>query len=382
MELENHIHDLIIANATGNISAEDKKLLLEWKLESESNLKEYNRLTALCKRTNLTLHWDGIDENIAHLSFKNKVSKGRVFPVWLRVAASFIIILSLSVLFVYQDNILNKEVKVAEILPGKSKAVLILSDGSTVALGNEDIQLTEKLVGENISGKALGKITYDKSSDVSKANVKYNTIKVPRGGEYQLVLSDGTKVWLNSETTLKYPVVFTGNTREVQLVGEAFFKVAHNKNIPFFVNSEVTKVKVLGTSFNYKSYRGEDITEVTLAEGKVNVEVGNNQYTLEPGKQARINRSNKEADVIDVEVEHYISWRDGVFQFVNMPMEELTVCLSRWYKVEFKFAYEGLKYERFSGAVTKYRDINYILGLIEETNDIKFDVKGNYILIK
>lgn len=382
MEELEYIQDLIIANATGNISREEKKILFDWIKYNESNLLEYNRLTSLCNRTSLVMEWDAVDLDNAQVSFKNIAMPKRIVTIWLGVVASVVVILTVSLLLIHQNNLQVNKDGISEIISGRSKAVLTLSDGSIVSLGNKDANISGKLAGVDITDKSSGTITYDKIFEPEEAILKYNTIKVPRGGEYQLVLSDGTKVWLNSETTIQYPVTFIGKTREVKLIGEAYFEVAHNKRKPFIVNSEVTKVKVLGTSFNYKAYRGDESTEVTLAEGKVSVVVGNNSYMLVPGKQASVNRANREAKVCDVDVDNFISWKDGVFQFIDMPIKDIANNLSRWYNVEFVFEKESLKYERFSGAVTKYRSIRYILDIIEETKDLKFEIKKEKIIVK
>lgn len=383
MEQPKYIQDLIIANATGNISEEEKKELNVWKSQSESNMNEYIRLTRLCRRTGLAVGWDDVDiENARELFKTRRIKTKRLIPLWTRVAAAVIIIFSIGGLYYFQNTSVADQIKITDIAPGHPKAMLTLSDGRIVNLGEAKHKIVKEMNGVEINDNAVGTIVYDRNPELKLSEIKYNTIRVPKGGEYQLVLSDGTKVWLNSETTLKYPVTFVGNTREVTLIGEAYFKVAHNKEKPFYVSSEVTKVKVLGTSFNFKAYRGEENTEITLAEGKVDVEVGNNNYILIPGKQVKINRSNREAEVINVVVDRYVSWKDGVFQFVDITMEELVESLSRWYNVKFEFSKESLKYERFSGAVTKYRNINYILKLIEETNDLRFEINKDIITVK
>lgn len=382
MEEENHIQDLIIANATGNISDKERDLLNKWVKESVANSNEYSRLTRICKRIDNLSEWDNINLDKAQNEFKNKVSKGRIFRNWFRLAASVAIIISICFVLLYsQKNKIEGDL-ITGIVPGRSKAILTLSNGSSLDLGIKNIQITEEYADVMLNSKASGEITYKKLSDASPKELQYNTIKVPRGGEYQLVLCDGTRVWLNSETTLKYPVSFLGNIREVQLIGEAYFEVAHDKNKPFIVNSEITKVKVLGTSFNFKAYRGEEYTAVTLAEGKVQVKVDKNSYMLIPGKQAIVNRSNKDARISEVDVERIISWRNGIFQFVDMPMEELVKSLCRWYDVDFEFTKEGLRYKRFSGAITKYRDIKYILNIIGETSEVKFKIIGKKIIVE
>ncbi len=381
MEQSKYVQDLIIANATGNISEDEKQILFRWKSESKSNLEEYNRLTRLCKRFGFATEWDNINVEKAKVLFKNKTEKKRLVPLWIRIAASIIIIFYIGFTFFYENTFLSETHQVVDILPGKSKATLTLSDGQIIDLENSDSKVFDKIEGVQLIKNDSRTLVYNKLLDYSKVNIKYNTIKVPRGGEYQLVLSDGTKVWLNSETTLKYPINFVGNTREVTLIGEAYFEVAHNKEKPFYVSLEVSRVKVLGTSFNIKAFRGEENTEVTLTEGKVNVEVDNNKYLLIPGNQAKINRSNRDAEVINVDVNSHISWKDGVFQFVDISIEELVISLGRWYDVEFVFSRESLKYERFSGAVTKYRNIKYILDIIEETKDLRFEIDKKKITV-
>jgi ferric-dicitrate binding protein FerR (iron transport regulator) len=384
MNTENHILDLIIAQVSGNISPEESIELNNWKISNNANLKKYEELLRLTLRSEFSMKWDSLDIISAkkkHSHYAKK--KNKVFSLYTKLAAAAAITLLLLAggTLMYQNIYKMKINQFSHIIPGEAKAVLTLSDGSNINIGDSALNIIDVNSGVKIIDNKKGSIKYNAPAISGVIKTHYNILNVKRGGEYQLTLSDGTKVWFNSESKLKYPVVFTGGTREVYLKGEAYFEVAHNKEKVFIVRTKKSNIKVLGTSFNVKVYENEE-SQITLVSGKVNIQVGEEAYVLTPGKQAVINNSTNEIAIKEVDVDRYISWKDGVFKFVNLPMEKLAVELSRWYDVEFAFADEQLKNEKFSGAITKYRSLDYILDLIEKTNDLNFEYDYDKIIIK
>ncbi len=267
------------------------------------------------------------------------------------------------------------------IVPGSTKAVLILADGSEHDLseGNNSIIDSDGTEIKN-TGNKLEYI----SKNGQPAEMKYNTLKIPRGGEYFLVLSDSTKVWLNSETTLRFPVQFASHIRNVELTGEAYFEVSRNEEIPFTVTSGNQQIKVLGTQFNVSSYPDNQNIYTTLVEGKVEISLSDNpetKLTLKPNEQSLLSRNNQ---IIkrNVDVAQYVAWKEGRFAFRDQMLEDIMKTLSKWYDVEVNFSNEEQKKLRFTGNLERYADFNSILEQIERTNEVEFEITNNLITIK
>ena len=226
-----------------------------------------------------------------------------------------------------------------------------------------------------------GKLQYENKAGELEEEVKYNVLIVPRGGEYTLALSDGTVVNLNSESELKYPVLFTGDTRTVRVSGEAYFEVAEDAAHPFIVETAGVKIKVLGTGFNVMAYPGDAESAVTLVHGKVGIQTDRQQLVLQPDEQYVYQSETHRGTVRQVDATQYISWKEGILNFDKMPLDELARKLSRWYDVEFFFTSEQLKQLKFSGAFKKYNDLHYVLNIIEELTDVQFAVNNRTVIV-
>ena len=265
-----------------------------------------------------------------------------------------------------------------QIAHGKIKAQLFLSNGTKCDLGENDCLLNEGQVNVVASG---GKLQYENKAGELEEEVKYNVLVVPRGGEYTLALSDGTVVNLNSESELKYPVLFTGDTRTVRVSGEAYFEVAEDAAHPFIVETAGVKIKVLGTGFNVMAYPGDAESAVTLVHGKVGIQTDRQQLVLQPDEQYVYQSETHRGTVRQVDATQYISWKEGILNFDKMPLDELARKLSRWYDVEFFFTSEQLKQLKFSGAFKKYNDLHYVLNIIEELTDVQFAVNNRTVIV-
>lgn len=268
------------------------------------------------------------------------------------------------------------------IVPGSNKAVLILADGSEHDLSSGDKSI---IAADGTEIKNTGNKLEYISSNSQPAEMKYNTLKIPRGGEYFLILSDSTKVWLNSETTLRFPVQFAAGVRAVELNGEAYFEVSKNEKVPFIVTSGNQQVKVLGTQFNISSYVDNQSVYTTLVEGKVEVSLTTNpdsKLVLRPNEQSCF--SKEEANILKrtVDVAQYIAWKDGRFVFQDQMLEDIMKTLSKWYDVQVVFANEDVKKLRFTGNLERYADFSNILGKIERTNEVEFEITNKLITIK
>ncbi len=275
----------------------------------------------------------------------------------------------------------NKQI-VQSIVPGSTKATLVLSDGSEYDLTKNKSSI---IATDGTEIKNTGtKLEYS-GYDTKPTEMRYNTLKIPRGGEYFLVLSDSTKVWLNSETTLRFPVQFTGDVRRVELIGEAYFEVTENKKVPFIVSSGNQSVKVLGTQFNVSSYLDNPNIYTTLVNGKVEVSLLNNpdaKMILKPNEQSTISQTDNKIQKQIVDVSQYVAWKEGRFVFQNQTLKEIMMTLSKWYNVDVVFDKEELKNVRFTGNLERYDDFSSILKKIERTNEVKFEIDKNLIIIK
>lgn len=268
------------------------------------------------------------------------------------------------------------------IVPGSNKAVLILDDGSEHDLtsGNNSIITTD---GTEIKNSG-NKLEYMTRNGIS-AEIKYNTLKIPRGGEYFLIMADSTKVWLNSETTLRFPVQFAADVRKVELIGEAYFEVTKKNDVPFIVSSGNQQIRVLGTQFNISSYPENPVIFTTLVEGSVEVSldgIPEEKISLKPSEQSYIVKTENHIQKRNVDVNQYIAWKDGRFVFRDQMLSDIMETLSKWYDVQVTFSDEELKNLRFTGNLERHANFSDILGKIERTNEVTFEITNNLITIK
>ena len=268
------------------------------------------------------------------------------------------------------------------ICPGYKQAYIELKSGERIALGNTGNKQEKRIKGMVLKEEKDGVMILPGDSLADKAvAVEKSWIVVPRGGEYQLILPDGTKVWLNSASKLKYPVAFTGGQRKVFLEGEAYFEVAADTVHPFLVETSGMSVTVLGTGFNVMAYPEEMEAAVTLVHGKVGVQTDHRQQILQPDEQYVYQTTTRRGTVRKVDVSQYVDWKDGILNFDSMPLEELTRRLGRWYDVDFFFVAEELKTLKYSGAFKKYNDIRYVLNIIEEITNVQFVLNERTIVV-
>ena len=268
------------------------------------------------------------------------------------------------------------------VLPGSYKAVLTLASGEQVNLeewGRDSLWKDGTLIR-----KRKGELTYEqKAGDMQQEEMLFNTITIPRSGEYKLVLSDGTKVWLNSASKLKYPVAFTGGQRKVFLEGEAYFKVAKNEKQPFVVKTENMDVRVLGTEFNLKAYADEKWVQATLVRGEVAVFTGMDKSvrnTLKPEQQAEWDIEKGKLDVKTVELDLYIAWKNGQFVFRGQRLTEIMTVLERWYDFEVCYQADWIKEVEFAGKLNRSASIEPILDVIRSTHKINVNTRGKTIV--
>jgi len=354
------------------ISPANKKLFVSF-----LSLYKTEILLATRKQINTDAAWNRIHRRL------NQSPRRHNFRVW-AAAASILLIIGLSIFIFQQTSFKNdtaKEHSLTALYPnmGDRKAVLTLSDGRTVFLKADDkrMNICEKngnIVGYNLSNHLI----YETSSSAYKVPL-YNKIAVPAGSEYTVTLSDGTKVWLNSESTLEYPIVFS-SIRNVRLQGEAYFEVTHNPHAPFVVHALEVQVRVLGTKFNVSAYHAEHIS-VTLVEGKVAVTSPQGTDILIPGNQAQVSSTGKHV-IETVNPVIYTSWVTGRFEFNDTPMKDIMAQLALWYNVRIEFASPELKNITFTGAILKSKSLGYALELIQKVSNLDFEKEGEVIVVK
>ncbi|SMC90058.1 FecR family protein [Pedobacter nyackensis] len=326
-------------------------------------------------------------------SIVNDRKKTKVKSLWstiLPIAAAIIVVVSVGILIwanqqQKEQKSLTASVK-KDIAPGGNKAILKLADGTEIVLDGHDTGVLANENGTKISKTADGMILYDATKTAgdetsAMAQNHLNTLSTPSGGQYMLILPDKTKVWLNAESSISYPSVFTGNERNVSLVGEAYFEVAKDKQHPFKVKAGAAEVNVLGTHFNIMSYAEEGQTQVSLAEGSVRVDLGNDSKVLRPGQQASIKAGSSHISLRNLDIDDVTDWKNGLFQFDNTPLDQVMRQIKRWYSVDV--VYQGAKPDLYiTGMISRSNNVSKILALIEETGGIDFVIGDKQIIVK
>jgi len=268
-----------------------------------------------------------------------------------------------------------------DISPGSNQASLELGDGSKVSLGNVPSGTLASEAGIRVHEVGNGSVVYDRSKIINTSTV-YHTITTPRGGQYRVQLSDGTGVWLNADSKLRYPVVFGSGLRKVFLSGEAYFEVSKDAKRPFLVETVMQDVEVLGTHFNVSAYEDEGYTSTSLTEGKVKVTVGGTGHILLPGQQAISLEDSKTLNVLQVDTVEAIAWKNGYFYFQDEPLKNILQKISRWYDVDISYSGNGLAPNlAFSGTVSRYGSAAQVLRKLELTGGVRFRIEGRRIVV-
>jgi ferric-dicitrate binding protein FerR (iron transport regulator) len=305
---------------------------------------------------------------------------------WWAAAAILLLLASGSYFFLGRQQskkevaVVKKNVPVNDVAPGGNKAVLTLADGSTIILDSAQNGTLSSQGNIKIIKLDDGQLAYDRSGVKASPEVLYNTISTPKGGQYQLTLSDGSKVWLNAASSLRFPATFSGKERKVELTGEGYFEVAHNANMPFIVTKKDVQIKVLGTHFNVNAYDDENAMKVTLLEGSVKVSKGNEGKMIVPGEQASVSNSDGEINVKQqVDLEMVVAWKNGNFQFDRADIQSVMRQISRWYNVEVD--YQGNVSQHVGGTISRDVNISDVLKMLEMTGGVKFKIDGKKIIV-
>ena len=362
----------------------DDAKVVEWMKDSGHVMLLKEFATVYQQRMNIDFNRDKKEE-FARLENTIQERKSRRMTLRWSVAASVILFIGLFVgRMVNEWRNLDEMRMLAEterIVPGV-KAELILSTGERVVLNQQCVSI-EGVNETGIQNDSVTGLNYT-TAKVQGEGMIYNTMRIPVGGFYQLALSDGSKVWLNSMTEFRFPVAFTGEERKVYLTGEAYFEVAPNSKHPFIVvTEEGMEVKVYGTEFNMNTYQ-HGVVQTVLVSGKVGIRVNatGKEVMLAPRQMAEYSEKTGMVRVEDTDPYRYIAWKDGEFVFERETIEEIMERLGRWYDVKVFYENESLKQKRFTGVISRYEDIEQVLRLIEGPATLRFEVKGNVVTVK
>lgn len=267
-----------------------------------------------------------------------------------------------------------------DVAPGGNKAVLTLSDGSSVVLDKAAKGIVSDQGAARVVKTDEGKLAYNIILNEKPTEVAYNTLTTPAAGEFQVVLPDGSKVWLNNASSLRYPVSFTGKDREVELQGEAYFEIASNSRQPFKVKVSGVAVDVLGTSFNISAYADEATIKTTLLSGAVRVSKGEVGSLLKPNEQAQVNGAGKLSVLKDVDVDAEVAWRSGLFHFERADIKTVMKVLARWYDLDVQ--YEGpVTSHEFGGYIERKLNLSQVLEILQK-NQVHFDLDGRKLTVR
>ena len=392
---EKILAELILKVRFGVASDEERLLLEEWLSESEAH-------RALCERiasgrvfvedvrlqAEVTGNLD-LAEVVTHVRKRLRTRRMRRLRMWgWRMGAACVVGLVAYLLWPREEVAIDGGVRiVAQELekPVDDKVVLVLADGEKVGLttpGKDSIRVGDRMIVRKKEG-----LTYErrekKVAEVAPQEEERNRVVTSAGGVYALVLSDGTRVWLNAETELDFPVEFVGKERVVRLVGEAYFEVRRDEECPFIVEAGGVRARVLGTSFNVKAYADEEYVSTTLVTGKVEVSGGGGEaVVLTPAMQSVWQKAEGEMRVERVSVDKVMAWREGVFLFDDENLSEVAKVLERWYGVEFRYGEVEENDHVFSGSFCKNDSLFEILDMLTYTGGPKFRIVDNIVYVE
>jgi len=334
---------------------------------------------------------DEIDQRII------EATKAPVFPLhkrtWIKIASAAVVLFAIATTWLslqQEPQVISPTESTPatestptqiknDVAPGKDGAILTLADGTTIVLDDAANGKLATQSGASIT-KQDGKIVYDPLT-INNSPLTWNTMSTPNGRQYSLVLSDGSKVWLNAASSIKFPATFVGNERRVEITGEAYFEVAHNASMPFHVITKDQDITVLGTHFNVNSYDDEDAIRTTLLEGSVRVTSSNkNSVVLKPGQQS-ISVPNSPLTIHhSPDVENVLAWKNGLFNFNDADIKEIMKQAARWFDVEVK--YQGnISRDKFKGKISRNTNLSQLLKILE-INGVKWRIDGKTVIIK
>lgn len=298
---------------------------------------------------------------------------------WIAVAAMLTGILLGAYLLLHKDHPEElSKVEKTDVQPGRNGAILTLANGKQIALDSTGNGMLNPDSDTKII-KQDGELSYAPGA-VSGQHPSYNSLSTPKGRQFQVRLADGTQVWLNAESTIRYPTFFEGNERNVEVTGEVYFEVAANAKMPFKVKLGQMEVQVLGTHFNINGYGDENDVKTTLLEGRVKVSKPGASVLLKPGQQAKLKRSEDISVIDDIDLEQVVAWREGNFHFDNSDLHSIMRQLARWYDIDVQ--YEADVSTHFGGNISRNVTLSKVLEMLQETGTVNFEIKGRTVIVR
>ncbi|MFR6542854.1 MAG: FecR family protein [Butyricimonas virosa] len=382
MKTYKEIPSLLSKALLGMLSEEEKRALQQWREESPENEQLYGSVMNtgyIVQKSREVANVDIVNGYMNVLQKRKRNVRVRRIRRIVSVAAGVVLPLLAVVLWYGTRQKSDVPEQVASVIRhGEVKAELVLADGTTRILSSGVTDSLFVQQGASIVVQDQG-VSYQ--GDSSVVEERYNTLRVPRGGEYSITLSDGTIVYLNAESELRYPVKFVGEDRRVYLSGEAYFDVVHDKAHPFVVDVKNSTVRVLGTSFDVRAYADEDEVLTTLVQGSVRFSAGKESVILEPGEQVVLDKSGR-LETREVDTYLYTAWKDGVFAFKRQRLEEIMKVVARWYDVNVFWENVSQKEVTFTGKMKRYDDFSKVVEMLEMTGNTEFMIKENNIFIR
>ncbi|MCX2453827.1 DUF4974 domain-containing protein [Pedobacter sp. PLR] len=382
------VEQLIDRYLEGKCTLEEKALIERFYMEEALNrqLPKGNQDPVLAKEA----MWKVVSNHAQQNPGPTQNKSWKFYTKIISAAAAILLVVGLSLFFYPQMNIpktseIPGQPQISTINPGGNKAVLTLGNGEQIVLNEASNGVLASQSGVIVKKVKNGQLIYNiDQNPVLSDGLAFHTITTPKGGQYQVTLPDGTAIWLNAATTIRFPARFTGNERLVSLTGEAYFEVAKNKRMPFKVSTDQQVIEVLGTHFNINSYTDERNIKTTLLEGSVKViakvkspAATSRMVVLKPGEQAVVGADLK---VRKADLEEVMAWKDNKFAFNSLPLEDIMRQLSRWYDVEI--VYKGdISAKTFTGSISRYANVSQVLSMLELTTRVHFKIEERRIIV-
>lgn len=370
------IEDLLDRYNIGKVTEDEKALVESW----------YNSFIPSVSSPDPEHLKQDQKESLKQLLSSLNHNRYKVIGPWYTAAAAVLVLFTAYGIYHFTRDRKNQQsayaVKPAakDIAPGRNKAILTLADGRTINISDTKKGRIANQAGVEIDKTRDGQVKYENNQATASLSATMNTISVPRGGKYQVVLADGTKVWLNAASSLKFPIAFSGRERVVELTGEAYFEVVRNAKQPFKVKTAGQIIQDIGTQFNVNSYADEDAETTTLVEGSVKIYDPKGETLIRPGQQYLLNTSGLSEVKKDVDLDEITAWKSGMFQFNNADIKTIMRQIGRWYNVDVE--YQGqVTASTYHGRISRNSNASTVLKILE-LSGINFTIEGRKIIVK
>lgn len=372
--------DIIERKLQGGLTPEEERLFETWRNANDDYFRKIEKFyqeygfVKEVQDENVETSWDRLQGRLK----RDTQSKRKLWRHWVvtGVAACLVLGMVWFVMMRQQEMQLQENSRV--IVAGSTKAILTLSSGIQIELANDTSEINEVATRIVNSGR---EVSYEVRDSGIMAMPVYNKVETPKGGEYCVTLADGTKVYLGAMSSIRFPVQFDGEKREVEVSGEAYFDVIRDTAHPFVVTVEGLNVEVLGTSFNVRGYADEQNMEVTLVSGKVKVDKEGYSCVLEPNEQAVWDKKTDKLTSMMVDVESFVAWKSGKLNIRNQRLEDVLIRLCKWYDIQVFFVNEEAKDVRFYANMDRYGDLNELLKKFELTEQVRFEIEGDVVRV-